>query len=245
MTSIARRLRGGRLRVPRRAPRRGCGRGSICSGSGPGARARNLRLIDTGAYPWWMAPDFKLHFVRPLSSLLFTLEHAVFGDRPLGYHLVSIALYLALLLTVSKIFCGACSPAPRRRSRGSSPRCERAHVLPYAWLCAQHMLVGVTPADASASSRCVIRAETRGVEAGAASRARCSSSSGSPGARRRWRSCRVVGRVRGRKTVAGRRATGACAARECAGSACSSPIYLAVYHRGVGGGTRHDRTTST
>lgn len=44
------------------------------------------RLIREGGMPWWTDPELHYGFLRPLSSLLFALDHALFGLAPLGYH---------------------------------------------------------------------------------------------------------------------------------------------------------------
>jgi hypothetical protein len=110
-----------------------------------GDAGENLRLADAGVYPWWIAPDCKEHFLRVLSSLLFTLEHAVFGDRPLGFHLTSLALYGALLVAVHQILRRVL-PRPTATLALLLFGLRAPHALPYAWLCAQHMLVGALPA---------------------------------------------------------------------------------------------------
>lgn len=37
-------------------------------------------LIDQGVYPWWTAPDLRLSFWRPISSLTHALDHALWPD---------------------------------------------------------------------------------------------------------------------------------------------------------------------
>jgi hypothetical protein len=59
--------------------------------------------IAAGKLRWWTSPELHVHLVRPLSSLLFVLDAKVFGAAPLGYHLVSIAWYLALVAAVGAL----------------------------------------------------------------------------------------------------------------------------------------------
>jgi hypothetical protein len=66
--------------------------------SGDAAEGQLLRRA--GVLPWWTAPDFKLHFIRPLAGGLFAACDRLFGDAPLGYHLVSIGLYVGLVVAV-------------------------------------------------------------------------------------------------------------------------------------------------
>ncbi|WP_234023967.1 hypothetical protein [Sorangium cellulosum] len=82
-------------------------------------------LIEMSGVPWWTDPEIRIHLVRPLSSALLSLEHALFGEVPLPYHLVSIALYVAL--SRPSVSCSsACSPAGPARSRCCSSPSTRA-----------------------------------------------------------------------------------------------------------------------
>ena len=105
----------------------------------------NRRAIALGRLPWWTAPDFKLHFVRPLTGALFALDMAAFGDRPLGYHAHSLLWFLGLLVAAALLF-------RRTLPHGTAAIAtaifafRSAHVLPYAWLSARHVLVGAVPA---------------------------------------------------------------------------------------------------
>jgi hypothetical protein len=51
----------------------------------------------SGGMPWWMTPEWKTRFWRPLTSASLWLDHALFGSDPLGYHLTSLALYALVL----------------------------------------------------------------------------------------------------------------------------------------------------
>jgi hypothetical protein len=112
---------------------------------GPGDLTANRALIAQGDYPWWLAPDFKLHLIRPLTSAVFALDVALFGDAPLGYHLDALVWYAALLVAVSRIV--------RRVLPGAAGTLallvfalRSGHVLPYAWPSARHVLIAAVPA---------------------------------------------------------------------------------------------------
>src|SRR3954466_13619726 len=55
----------------------------------PGDLAGNQLRIRSGHLPWWAAPDLKIHFLRPLTSLLFAAEDTAFGGAPLAGHVLS------------------------------------------------------------------------------------------------------------------------------------------------------------
>jgi hypothetical protein len=75
----------------------------------PHDRARVAALVDLGA-PYFIAPKLELHFLRPLSSALMALDHALWGRRPLPYHLHTLLWYAALLAVVGALYRRA---APR------------------------------------------------------------------------------------------------------------------------------------
>jgi hypothetical protein len=75
----------------------------------PPDRARVADLLDRGA-PYFMAPDLKIRFFRPLSSALMALDHALFARRALPYHVHTLLWYVALLALVGALYRRA---APR------------------------------------------------------------------------------------------------------------------------------------
>ncbi|PTL79892.1 hypothetical protein [Vitiosangium sp. GDMCC 1.1324] len=54
-------------------------------------------LVEKGVFPWWVVPDLKVAFWRPLSSALLTLDYSLFGTQPLGYHAHTVLWYLGLV----------------------------------------------------------------------------------------------------------------------------------------------------
>ncbi len=108
----------------------------------PGA---NRAAIEVGVFPWWAATTLKMHFVRPLPSLLFALDMKLFGDAPLGYHLHSIAWYLGLVAIVGALLR---SVLPRASANLALVvfASSAAHLYPYGWISCRHMLVSAVPA---------------------------------------------------------------------------------------------------
>ena len=43
--------------------------------------------------PWWTSPETRLHFLRPLATLLLRMDHRLWGANPAGYHLTSIVIH--------------------------------------------------------------------------------------------------------------------------------------------------------
>jgi hypothetical protein len=93
-----------------------------------------------GYLPWWTAPGMRLHLVRPLASMLLTLDHAAFGRWALGYHLHSLVWYAILLIAAWALF---------RRLLPRATAClallvftlSNANSTPFGWISARHGLL--------------------------------------------------------------------------------------------------------
>jgi hypothetical protein len=103
----------------------------------------NRALIEAGFLPWWSAPGLRFHFLRPLSSALLALDHALFGDAPLGWHLHSLVWWAVLLGVVRALYL--------RLLQGyagvialAAFAFATAHVQPYGWIASRHMTVAIT-----------------------------------------------------------------------------------------------------
>ncbi|OWY70907.1 hypothetical protein B7486_15020 [cyanobacterium TDX16] len=68
-----------------------------------GDAERNRAERDAGWYPWWMDDDLKYQHMRPLAEWVLYGQYLVFGDRPMGYRVVGLALYAAGVLLVLRL----------------------------------------------------------------------------------------------------------------------------------------------
>ncbi len=99
------------------------------------------RFEEARLQPWWVSPEYKLRFLRPLASLTLHLDFTLFGDAPLAAHLHSLLWSLVLLL-------GACSllrkVLPRRESRFAMVIFTFAvcHAWGAGWIAARHAVLG-------------------------------------------------------------------------------------------------------
>lgn len=110
------------------------------------------RLIRDGPDPWFADPSSTMHFCRPLTSLVFALDHSLWGYSAVGYHLTSVLLYTALVLCVGVFFRVVLNV------RGSGPAAvtatlatlvyaiEAHHMAPLAWISSRHYVVAAIPA---------------------------------------------------------------------------------------------------
>ena len=102
-------------------------------------------LMVSGDYPWWTALDFKLHFIRPLTSIVLAVDSFLFGNHPLGYHLDALAWYLLLLVGAWMFFRRVLS-GPAATLALFVFTLRSGHALPYAWISARHVLIAAVPA---------------------------------------------------------------------------------------------------
>lgn len=56
------------------------------------------QLSQEGYYPWWTLPEIKVTFFRPLSSFLLYMDHLLFGDHAIFFHIHSF-IWLGALIT--------------------------------------------------------------------------------------------------------------------------------------------------
>ncbi|WP_437901158.1 hypothetical protein [Sorangium sp. So ce124] len=110
----------------------------------PGAPEETRAAVSISGLPWWTDPELRIHLVRPLASALFTLERAVFGDTPLGYHLVSIALYVALVAAVGRLYLRVL-PSTTAALAMLIFAISGNHVHPVGWIACQHLLLAALP----------------------------------------------------------------------------------------------------
>ena len=118
----------------------------------PGDPADNQLRIRYGVLPWWAAPALRIHFLRPLTSLVFAATDRGFGDSPLAGHLVSLACYLAMLLAAAVMFRRWIPPAAATLAVAVFGL-SAAHLEGYAWISARHVVIAGALAAAALAAR--------------------------------------------------------------------------------------------
>jgi hypothetical protein len=121
-----------------------------------GDRAASIEMVRNGPWPWWTDLDLKIRFFRPLSSALLWIDHALFGHAALGYHLHSLAWYLALLVSVGVLFRYALSP-PLFALSFLLFVLAAGHAEPVGWISARHMIVSAAPSVAGLAAHVLHR----------------------------------------------------------------------------------------
>ena len=106
-----------------------------------GDAAETAMAIRFGHLAWWAAPDLQIHFLRPLTSLLFVLDDRLFGDAAIAYHAHSLVWLALLLAGVASLYRRLLAPAAATLGVAAFGLAA-AHTEAYAWISARHVVVG-------------------------------------------------------------------------------------------------------
>lgn len=66
--------------------------------------ADNAAMRGGGYYPWWVGDDVRYQHSRPWAERWLYQQYSLFGDRPIPYHAVSLAMYVVGVLIVGRLF---------------------------------------------------------------------------------------------------------------------------------------------
>src|SRR5512134_934927 len=61
-------------------------------------------LLEEGVFGWWMAPDFRMSFWRPLSSLTHVLDQRLWPRSATLAHAQTLAWFAALLVVLTSLY---------------------------------------------------------------------------------------------------------------------------------------------
>lgn len=112
---------------------------------GTGDAEQTGSLMASGVFPWYTLPELKIHFFRPLSSMLFWLDYALFGRHAVFYHLHSMAWYAFLAFAVAALYRRVL-PGPVACLALLLYLLDDGHLGPVQWLSNRNALVSVVPA---------------------------------------------------------------------------------------------------
>lgn len=110
-----------------------------------GDKAELRGLMNEGIVPWWVSPDLRFTFFRPLSSLTHHLDYALWPDQPFWMHLHSMVWFALLLLVVGAV----------QRRFSASPwvaglalflyAVDDARATPVGWISNRNALIATIP----------------------------------------------------------------------------------------------------
>ena len=110
------------------------------------------QLRDRGTVPWWLPETGRADFVRPLANLSFYLDVLLFGRNPLGYRLMSLAIFAIALLCVHWLFHQAGQDPVRAGTATFFFGISQTVTPPVTWMCNRQdllVLIGVALASAA------------------------------------------------------------------------------------------------
>jgi hypothetical protein len=89
---------------------------------------------------WYVNPDFKMMFFRPVSSMLSIIDYRLFGFNPTGYHIHLFLWYMVLLIALGfflrRFFSDSISFLSLLLFTISI-----SHLMPVLWIAARHYIV--------------------------------------------------------------------------------------------------------
>ncbi len=106
--------------------------------------ARTDAMLQSGLLPWWMYPDSKLVFFRPLAEWLIKLDYLLWPDSAPLMHLHSIVWYVALIAATGCAY-RRLMPAPAMVGLAIVMfALDAGHSSAVAWLANRNSLVAMT-----------------------------------------------------------------------------------------------------
>ena len=100
-----------------------------------GGTAADVRATQRlGSVPWFAPPELRFAFLRPLSSALWQLDRALFGDALWAYHLHSIALWGLLALAANGLY-RRLLPLSAAAWATAIFALDQSQHMPVLWLC--------------------------------------------------------------------------------------------------------------
>jgi hypothetical protein len=100
--------------------------------------------MDKGLWPWWVAPDYRLAFFRPISSLSHALDYRVWPDAAWLMHIENIALYALMALFAALLYKRHVKPAWAAGLAALFFAVDDAHSTVVLWIANRNALLAVT-----------------------------------------------------------------------------------------------------
>lgn len=106
--------------------------------------AESAQIFARGPWPWFGDPGVTGRFLRPLSSALLALDHALFGARAAAWHAHALLWYAALIAAVAALYRRA-APEGAGALALILFAIDDAHAMPAGWMASRHALVAAVP----------------------------------------------------------------------------------------------------
>lgn len=104
-------------------------------------------LRDRGTCPWWVPESGRLDFFRPITEWAFYLDVRLFGRNPVGYRMMSLAVFAIALICVHRLFRAAGADAIRAGTATFMLGISQTLTPPVTWMANRQdllVVIGVT-----------------------------------------------------------------------------------------------------
>lgn len=101
-----------------------------------------LRMANWRTHPWWVSPDFKVRFFRPVTSLTILADFKLWGDWASGYHLTSLALFAVFLWLSFRLYVALGLSARASLWALAFLAVKDGHTLSVSWIAGRNGLLG-------------------------------------------------------------------------------------------------------
>jgi hypothetical protein len=100
--------------------------------------------MDKGLWPWWVAPEFRLAFFRPVAALSHALDYRVWPDAAWLMHIENIAIYALMALFAALVYKRHTKPAWAAGLAALFFAVDDAHSSVVLWIASRNALLAVT-----------------------------------------------------------------------------------------------------
>lgn len=108
-----------------------------------GDEEANQRMMASGSLPWWTTPDFRVAFLRPLSSLLHWLDFRLWPTHPFWMHLHSLLWLAAAVAAAGLLYRRILGAGWIAGLAALLFALDDAHGLPAMWIANRNTTVSV------------------------------------------------------------------------------------------------------
>ena len=100
--------------------------------------------FNSGFLPWWISPELRVSFLRPLTGLTHAFDFALWRDQPQWIHVHSLLWMAAMVVLAAQLFRRLAAPpaAPWVAGlAGLAFTLDDAHTIPASWIADRYALV--------------------------------------------------------------------------------------------------------
>ncbi|HEX4339624.1 MAG TPA: hypothetical protein VH062_27140, partial [Polyangiaceae bacterium] len=101
----------------------------------------NRSLVDDGVLPWWIDPNVRFAFFRPLASVTHLFDHLFLGDNPVLMHVHTVLWHVLTLIAARALFRAIFGPGFLATLALCLYALDDARGSPVAWVANRNELI--------------------------------------------------------------------------------------------------------